>query len=390
MASGDKKPEIKKNKNWKIAAVFAAAFCCLLLLAFYLFLPAFSQDRKPSGRLETFYESRTEYLGDSVRVSALADGLPVPEQLTGPSLSLKTDAAPYILQLEYDAPGEALKEIRKDLTFVQQNTILLFSLIGNVDVIRIQVNDKELGDYSRSWAVSVMGGDPWSRTGTLEEMEGFYEEVMSQVTPESALNGDFGQTEVWVVEIDEDNKSLRVEGIGTNNPLGDDCYVDCKDAYLTQMTGGGEWELPFEELLSGDRLLVSHGPVLESYPTQTTAYGLRRLEQDEEPEVGYEASRLSYGKVEVRRDVVWSGDEYEVLQDVIFDYLVQSNLSDGPEIAELPECYLVRQWFGQSENHDYYIYRLDDEPVAQSGMDGWCGVIGEDVFQDLTEIFNKN
>lgn len=83
------------------------------------------------------------------------------------------------------------------------------------------------------------------------------------------------QVEAIVKEIDIENETLSVEGIGEDNPLGDSSLVDIKGAEIEKE--GEKAEL--SDIKSGDKVALEIGEVEESYPTKTKSMKVKILEE---------------------------------------------------------------------------------------------------------------
>lgn len=98
--------------------------------------------------VDQLMESKTNFVGDNSKVVALIGEMPLPAGLEGAGIELKTGSRPYELTINYsmkDAAG-----VKKDgaisAEFFYRNSILLFSLIDNVDSI-IHVIADHTGEY---------------------------------------------------------------------------------------------------------------------------------------------------------------------------------------------------------------------------------------------------
>lgn len=83
------------------------------------------------------------------------------------------------------------------------------------------------------------------------------------------------QVEAIVKEVDIENETLSVEGIGENNPLGDSSLVDIKGAEIEKE--GEKAEL--SDIKLGDKVVLEIGKVEESYPTKTKSMKVNILEE---------------------------------------------------------------------------------------------------------------
>ncbi|KHL95524.1 peptidase M56 BlaR1 [Paenibacillus sp. IHB B 3415] len=98
--------------------------------------------------VDQLMESKTNFVGDNSKVVALIGEMPLPAGLEGAGIELKTGSRPYELTINYsmkDAAG-VMKDgaISGEVFF--RNSILLFSLIDNVDSI-IHVIADHTGEY---------------------------------------------------------------------------------------------------------------------------------------------------------------------------------------------------------------------------------------------------
>ena len=133
-------------------------------------------------KLNALYANKTAYVGNNSRVSAIAHNLTVPNQLGWGGMELKTEDEPYGLTINYLISDEDLGKINLDElqnTF-QKNAIAMFSLIGNVE--NITINLKQGGkttvfDYSRKQADEFMGQDVHNFAQTEESFRNFLSQL---------------------------------------------------------------------------------------------------------------------------------------------------------------------------------------------------------------------
>lgn len=90
-----------------------------------------------------------------------------------------------------------------------------------------------------------------------------------------------------ILEIDEENKSFLVKGIGENSILGDKSQVSTEGAEYIELVEGETIGLGFEDFSVGDRITVDIVEVAESYPTQTSTERVQmidRAKEEKDPE----------------------------------------------------------------------------------------------------------
>ena len=274
---GDTKKRIKHVLDYKKPAFWMAGGAVAVVILALAGLASDPGKPEPEkGYWEELYSYRTQYLGDNVKTGAIFSYLFMPEGFESRGIALKTDQRPYYLEINYSAGESAVKQAMEEPSGLHKNSILLFSLIGNLDGVKININGEEQAVYSRRWAEGVMGTDPWASSGSLEDFKNLCGQADSRITGDNAVFLSLVRTEARIKEIDSENKFLRVEGLGTNNFLGDNSRIDCKYAYFTEQTEEGEREITLEELEPGDSVSVYHGLVKEIYPTETEAGSICR------------------------------------------------------------------------------------------------------------------
>lgn len=111
-------------------------------------------------------ESRTLYIGNISKVSALVGGMPLPEGLESAGIELATSSRPYGLTVNYrlnDKTGmwnEELGALTREPLL--RNSVLLFSLIDNVDIINYKLADDGISyscTFTREEADRLLGED---------------------------------------------------------------------------------------------------------------------------------------------------------------------------------------------------------------------------------------
>lgn len=96
-----------------------------------------------------------------------------------------------------------------------------------------------------------------------------------------------------ILEINLGNKTMMVEGLDINSPLGDKCLVACKDATLMTVINESLVKIDFADFSVGDIITLDFDGVKESYPTQTTAKRIQRLGTNK-PDNTADASAFDY------------------------------------------------------------------------------------------------
>lgn len=174
----------KKPTFW-IAAV-AIVITAILIVAFT------ANPKNEQGYASTTYSeydakiliaNKTPYVGNNSKVVALIDAMPLPTGIVRNTVELQTTDQPYGITVNLimnDASDVAIQEAISGYAFYR-NSILLFSLIGNVDIINYKISDntgKYDGAsytfmYTREMTEKLMGEDvrPYAEnTDTLQTL----------------------------------------------------------------------------------------------------------------------------------------------------------------------------------------------------------------------------
>ncbi|OMF94737.1 peptidase M56 BlaR1 [Paenibacillus sp. FSL R7-0273] len=95
-------------------------------------------------KVEQLLKNRTPYVGAASKVGGIIGGLPVPEGLEPAGMELQTVAPPYGLTIKYDMQDSAgvTKNGAISGDAFYRNSIVLFSLIDNVDSITVVLTDR--------------------------------------------------------------------------------------------------------------------------------------------------------------------------------------------------------------------------------------------------------
>ncbi|UZM97945.1 DUF4825 domain-containing protein [Lysinibacillus sp. MHQ-1] len=93
--------------------------------------------------LEKLMENKTLYVGNASKVGSLLSGMPEPTGLEWNGMALQTTAQPYGVTVNYimndSVPGIDKGEINNEIYY--RNSILLLSIIDNVDIITYSIVD---------------------------------------------------------------------------------------------------------------------------------------------------------------------------------------------------------------------------------------------------------
>ena len=98
---------------------------------------------------ETLMANKTLYVGDNSKVVALIDAMPLPAGIVRDTVALQTSATPYGITINYylSDTSDVIRQGAINGDVFNRNSILLFSLIDNVDVINCKISDST-GKYN--------------------------------------------------------------------------------------------------------------------------------------------------------------------------------------------------------------------------------------------------
>lgn len=119
--------------------------------------------------IETLMEKKTPYVGNNWRFGALIDAMPLPKGIVRETVELRTTAAPYGITINFSMKNHPDFKLQSAINgdAFYRNSIILFSLIDNVDVINCKIADKT-GNYdgasynftfTRAMAEKLIGED---------------------------------------------------------------------------------------------------------------------------------------------------------------------------------------------------------------------------------------
>jgi len=164
----------KKPPFWVVVVALIATFALVIL-----FIANPKNDLLATGvhsgfKTETLIANKTPYVGDSSKMVALLNAMPLPAGVVRNSIELQTSAKPYSITIHYTV--SELNGLNN--TYATHNAIMLFSLVDNVDVIYSSISDiankpstsTATFPYIREYADQLMEGDVRnyaSNTGTL-------------------------------------------------------------------------------------------------------------------------------------------------------------------------------------------------------------------------------
>jgi beta-lactamase regulating signal transducer with metallopeptidase domain len=135
--------KFKKNRAWLgiVAALLLVAFGCMLLTNGQSDDTGKNKSTVTDEKtLSNLLEHRTRYIGDASNVSNLLDKLPYGKNKEG--IELETNSRPYGITINYrleDIEASSKDTIKNVKPVLQDNALILFSLIENVDTVKFNI-----------------------------------------------------------------------------------------------------------------------------------------------------------------------------------------------------------------------------------------------------------
>ena len=102
--------------------------------------------------------------------------------------------------------------------------------------------------------------------------------------------------------------------------------------------------------------------------------------------VSYSLMQLGKESKTLRTIELLAGDDAQLAEDVVMNYMVKSAAWPGVSINTLDECYLVRAIYSDGTIADYYAYLLDGKAVMQNGKDGFYSRIDDGLYEKLVNL----
>ncbi|WP_094551404.1 M56 family metallopeptidase [Petroclostridium xylanilyticum] len=98
--------------------------------------------------IQTLMDNKTPYVGNNYKVIKLIDAMPLTKGIVRDTVELQTANLPYGIMIYYEMNDASVIKIRDAISgdAFYRNSIVLFSLIDNVDIISCKIIDKT-GDY---------------------------------------------------------------------------------------------------------------------------------------------------------------------------------------------------------------------------------------------------
>jgi len=169
--------KFKKNKTWigVVSVLLLVAFGCILLTNGISDDTSKGKPIAAEKTLSNLLEHRSRYIGDASNVSNLLGKLPYGKNKEG--IELATDSRPYGITINYrlediDATSEG--KIKSIKSVLQDNALILFSLIENVDKVKFNILPVKLEmQFDRSEMQQYFEKELWEYSNDKKSYEEF-------------------------------------------------------------------------------------------------------------------------------------------------------------------------------------------------------------------------
>ena len=163
---GDVKGRIKNVLNYKKPTFWAisVALVAAIIVGVGLFTNPITAKPVDNSLTSQFLKNKTEYVGDNSKVGGIISLLMFPKNIAYDSFKLLTNSEPFtvIVNLKADTETRNLYSGEANQQQFQDNAVIMFALIGNVEYINFSIDDGLAPysiQYTREWANHQYGKD---------------------------------------------------------------------------------------------------------------------------------------------------------------------------------------------------------------------------------------
>lgn len=177
------KNRVKNVLKYKKFSFWVAVAVAILVIVIGIGLISNPKIEKSESVLKSksYLNYRTEYIGDASKVGGIINILDFPEDVSYDHFELKTANKPYGINVYLKTDKGMLDDAMvSDSVQYQKNSLIFFSLIGNVDKIIYNLSDGSKSNtiqFARDWANNITNRDVWKTSGS----QFTYEEFLNQL-----------------------------------------------------------------------------------------------------------------------------------------------------------------------------------------------------------------
>lgn len=171
-----------------------------------------------------------------------------------------------------------------------------------------------------------------------------------------------------IIQVNEQNNTLLVKGIGEKNSIGKKGYVYCEEAQLWRLENEELVQAVFSDLSIGDSILLEHGRVVETYPTRLYATAILSIESKTHlsSSANYSVTHFQEGKP-IRACENIKDAQYGLIRSLIHKWRTTSSARKGKDLSNLSEYYMIKEIDEKEEKIEFILYKMEDETYIQWG-----------------------
>lgn len=180
---GNTKQRIKNILNYKKPTFWVITITTLIIICVIAGLIVNPRENNNiNSSTKNLWNARTQYVGDNSAVGTILTELDFSDKINYGGFELSTKESPYGITIYYDINKTQNNnaDVKDEFSF-QKNSIIIFSLIENVEDIAFLTNDGNIAymlSYTREWAENVMNNkDLFKKNKTLKSFNEFIEEI---------------------------------------------------------------------------------------------------------------------------------------------------------------------------------------------------------------------
>lgn len=295
--------------------------------------------------LENAYAWRTEYVGNASAVGNIINTWHTLEGAKGEGFALETEEEPYGITVRYSSQKNPSELYDNFAAALEQDAVLLFSLVKNLDHVTITVNDKPIVYYERE-KLEEQWGALWTKSESYEDFCKLYRQISERpiasaapVTEEELQAMLYFKDTLYVQSeavIDVDVSKL--EAIGKVESV-------LRASEIPQMNGQANRKIKNAPIYDskGSLILQIEGEYCLYEPIERKNTIIKHLSEGE-----------------ARTVTTSSAEENEILEAIVFDYVIRSSGAPGIEINTLLEYYEFK-W----QDKVYYVFLREGKPCLQ-------------------------
>ncbi len=184
--------------------------------------------------IQELLSNRTPYLGDASKVGGIASQLHYPEGLLYQGVRLETDSVPYSVSVRLKESDGNIEQFL-DPNFYVESTLILFSLIENVDEVEYELNTEEkhyTATFTREMFSSQMAQELYRYSESEESFTSFLEDMEDKnfLIPEAGFT-------VFYDGIEEAFQKIILSSQAPSNP---NDYVSAYPDEVTYLVSQGD------------------------------------------------------------------------------------------------------------------------------------------------------